>query len=49
VCIPVVEEEVMRRSRPTVLSVEVASVCEATDEPLSDVIVPPEPPASVPQ
>ena len=29
--------------------VEVARVCEATVEPLSEVIVPPAPPASVPQ
>ena len=48
-CVPLVEEETMRRSSPTVESVEVASVCDATDDPLSDVIVPPAPPASVPQ
>lgn len=48
-CTPVVEEETMRRSSPTVDKVEVARVWEATDDPLSEVIVPPAPPASVPQ
>jgi hypothetical protein len=49
VCTPVVEEETMRRSSPTVDNVEVANVWEATEEPFRDVIVPPDPPASVPQ
>ena len=44
-----VDEETMRRSRPTVESVDVASVWDATDEPFKEVIVPPAPPASVPQ
>ena len=48
-CTPLVEEETMRRSSPTVESVLVANVWEATEEPLSDVIVPPAPPASTPQ
>ncbi|MEN9552225.1 MAG: hypothetical protein RI935_602 [Candidatus Parcubacteria bacterium] len=39
----------MRRSSPTVESVEVARVWDATVEPLSEVIVPPTPPASTPQ
>lgn len=39
----------MVRSSPTPGSVVVARVCEATDDPLRDVIVPPAPPASVPQ
>ena len=46
---PFVEEDVIVRSSPTVESVDVANVWEATEEPLSDVIVPPAPPASVPQ
>ena len=37
------------RSSPTVESVEVAKVWDATDDPLREVIVPPAPPASVPQ
>ena len=48
-CTPVPVLEEMKRSIPTVESVEVARVCEATDEPLSEVMVPPDPPASVPQ
>ena len=48
-CTPFVVEEVMRRSNPTVERVDVAKVWEATDEPFRDVIVPPDPPASVPQ
>jgi hypothetical protein len=39
----------MRRSSPTVERVDVAKVCEATEDPLSEVIVPPAPPASTPQ
>jgi hypothetical protein len=35
------------RERPP--EVEVAKVCDATELPLSEVIVPPAPPASVPQ
>jgi hypothetical protein len=49
VCTPVVEEETMRRSSPTVDNVEVARVCEATEDPFKEVIVPPDPPASTPQ
>jgi hypothetical protein len=37
----------MKRSSP--LPEDVASVCDATEDPLSEVIVPPAPPASVPQ
>ncbi len=48
-CTPFVVEEVMRRSSPTPGSVDVARAWEATEEPLSEVIVPPDPPASVPQ
>lgn len=48
-CVPFVVEETMVRSSPTPGRVEVERVCEATDEPLSEVIVPPAPPASVPQ
>lgn len=48
-CTPFVVEEVMRRSRPTVERVDVAKDWEATVEPLREVIVPPDPPASVPQ
>jgi hypothetical protein len=44
-----VEEETIVRSSPTVEIVDVASVWDATEEPLRDVIVPPAPPASVPQ
>ncbi len=39
----------MRRSSPTVESVDVAKDWEATVLPLSEVMVPPAPPASVPQ
>ncbi len=46
---PFVVEEVMRRSSPTPGSVDVARAWEATEEPLSEVIVPPDPPASTPQ
>jgi hypothetical protein len=49
VCTPLVVEETMRRSSPTDASVDVANDCEATVDPLRDVIVPPAPPASVPQ
>ncbi len=44
---PVDVEVTMKRSRPP--EVDVASVCEATVEPLRDVMVPPAPPASTPQ
>ena len=47
VCTPVEVAVTMKISRP--LPVDVASVCEATELPLSEVIVPPAPPASVPQ
>jgi hypothetical protein len=47
VCVPVdVEVTITKESPP---EVDVARVCEATVLPLSDVIVPPAPPASVPQ
>ncbi len=46
---PVVEEETIRRSRPTVERVDVASVWDATEEPFREVMVPPAPPASTPQ
>jgi hypothetical protein len=49
VCTPVVEEETTRRSSPTVESVPVAKVWEATVLPFKEVIDPPAPPASVPQ
>jgi hypothetical protein len=49
VCVPLVEEETIKRSSPTVLRVEVARVCDATEDPFNDVIVPPDPPASSPQ
>jgi hypothetical protein len=39
----------MKRSSPTVESVDVASVWDATVEPFKDVMVPPAPPASTPQ
>lgn len=48
-CVPFVEEETMKRSRPTPAIVLVANDWEATEEPLRDVMVPPAPPASVPQ
>jgi hypothetical protein len=47
VCTPVeVAVTILKVSPPVV---DVASVCDATVEPLSDVIVPPAPPASTPQ
>jgi hypothetical protein len=39
--------ETIARVRPP--EVEVARDCDATDDPLSEVMVPPAPPASVPQ
>ncbi len=48
-CTPVVDEETIRRSRPTPAMVEVANDCEATVLPLREVMEPPAPPASVPQ
>ena len=39
----------IERSSPTVFAVEVANDCEATELPFSEVIVPPDPPASTPQ
>ncbi len=47
VWIPVVEEETTKMSIPD--PDVVANDCEATVEPLRDVIDPPAPPASVPQ
>ena len=47
VCTPVVEDETTKISIP--VPVVVANDCEATVEPLRDVILPPAPPASVPQ
>ena len=44
---PVEVEVVIIRERPPL--VEEANDCEATDDPFRDVIVPPAPPASVPQ
>jgi hypothetical protein len=49
VCTPVVDEETTKRSRPTPAMVEVANDCVATVLPLREVILPPAPPASVPQ
>ena len=46
-CTPVPVLDTIKRSRP--LPDEVASVCDATVLPFNDVIVPPAPPASVPQ
>lgn len=47
VCTPVPVFDEMKMSSP--LPEDVAKDCEATDDPLRDVIVPPAPPASVPQ
>jgi hypothetical protein len=47
VCTPVEVAVTTKISIPLVD--DVASVCEATEEPFKDVIVPPAPPASVPQ
>ena len=47
VCEPEPVLVTMKISRP--LPEDVANVCEATEEPFYDVIVPPAPPASVPQ
>lgn len=47
VCTPVLVLVMIDMVRPPV--VDVARVCDATVLPLSDVIVPPAPPASVPQ
>ena len=47
VCTPVEVEVVTKRVSP--FAVPVANDCEATELPLSEVIVPPAPPASTPQ
>jgi hypothetical protein len=47
VCTPDPVLVTIERSRPP--EVDVASVCDATELPLRDVMVPPAPPASVPQ